>query len=150
MSLLPKDAKKLELENSTVDFYEYIKDGLTFYQFDTSECGPPEPMVNAMAGLQLLDNANKRLIMINHKPPMGLFPKIQKNYKQSALAIGNFDGIHLGHRAIISKLIEDAKKNDKQSAILSFNPHPRQFFARQQDQYQIISEKNKQNIFKIK
>ena len=70
----------------------------------------------------------------------------QINEKLFHLAIGNFDGIHLGHKVIISKLIEDAKKNDKPSAILSFNPHPRQFFARQSDQYQIISEKNKQNI----
>lgn len=68
------------------------------------------------------------------------------NEKLFHLAIGNFDGIHLGHKAIISKLIEDAKKNNKPSAILSFNPHPRQFFSRQSDQYQIISEKHKQNI----
>ena len=80
MSLLPNDAKKLELENTTVDFFEYIQDGLTCYQFDTSLCGPPEPMVNAMAGLQLLDNENKRLVMINSKPPGGLFPRIEENF----------------------------------------------------------------------
>ncbi|SVB38432.1 uncharacterized protein METZ01_LOCUS191286 [marine metagenome] len=70
----------------------------------------------------------------------------QINEKLFHLAIGNFDGIHLGHKVIISKLIEDAKKNDKPSAILSFNPHPRLFFSRQPDKYQIISEKHKQNI----
>ena len=79
MQLLPQDAKKIEVAASTVDFFEYIKDGLTHYYFDTSDYGPPEPMVNAMAGLQLLDE-NSKLIMINHKPPMGLFPKIQQNY----------------------------------------------------------------------
>ena len=46
----------------------------------TSECGPPEPMVNAMAGLKLIDSANKRLIMINHKVPGGLFGKIGQNF----------------------------------------------------------------------
>ncbi len=80
MQLLPNDAKKIEIANATVDFFEYIQDGLTFYYFDTSACGPPEPMVNAMLGLQLLDNDNKRLIMINHKAPGGLFPKIEENY----------------------------------------------------------------------
>ena len=79
MQLLPNDAKKIEIEGSTVDFYKYIQDGVSYYYFDTSECGPPDPMVNAMAGLQLLDE-NSKLIMINHKPPMGLFPKIQQNY----------------------------------------------------------------------
>lgn len=79
MEQLPKEAQKIELENGTVDFYKYIQDGITYYYFDTSMFGPPEPMVNAMVGLQLLDE-NSKLIMINHKPPMGLFPKIQQNY----------------------------------------------------------------------
>jgi hypothetical protein len=82
MQLLPSDAQKVEIAGSTVDFYKFIQDGTTNYYFDTSECGPPEPMLNAMAGLQLLDE-NSKLIMINHKPPMGLFPKIQKNYNYS-------------------------------------------------------------------
>ncbi len=80
MELLPSDAKKIEVANATVDFFEYSKDGLTYYQFDTSRCGPPEPMVNAMLGLQMLDSADKRLVMINHKAPGGLFPKIEQNY----------------------------------------------------------------------
>ncbi len=80
MSILPNDAKKIEIENSTVDFYKFIKNGLTFYYFDTSLCGPPEPMINAMLGLQLLKEDNDRLIMINHTPPNGLFPKIEHNF----------------------------------------------------------------------
>ncbi|MBU3013746.1 hypothetical protein KO488_03190 [Poseidonibacter lekithochrous] len=91
MQLLPKDAKKIEIEGSTVDFYTFIQDGTTNYYFDTSEVGPPEPMVNAMAGLQLLDE-NSKLIMINHKPPMGLFPKIQQNYNYEIQEIE--DGKH--------------------------------------------------------
>ena len=63
------------------------------------------------------------------------------------LAIGNFDGVHLGHQQIISSLVEKSKKEKKLSAILSFNPHPRQFFSREFDRYQIISEEKKQNIF---
>jgi hypothetical protein len=37
-------------------------------------------MVNAMSGLKLVTGANKRLIMINHKKPMGLLDKIGQNY----------------------------------------------------------------------
>ncbi len=80
MKLLPADAKKIEIAGATVDFYTYIKDGLTLYQFDTSKCGPPEPMVNAMAGLKLIDGTGKKLVMINHKTPGGLFDKISENY----------------------------------------------------------------------
>ena len=54
---LPKDAQKIEVAGSTVDFYTYMQDNNTIYQFDTSMTGPPEPMVNAMAGLKLLDSS---------------------------------------------------------------------------------------------
>lgn len=91
MQLLPNHAQKVEIAGSTVDFYKFIQNGTISYYFDTSECGPPEPMVNAMAGLQLLDE-NSKLIMINHKPPMGLFPKIQKNYDYLIEEIEN--GMH--------------------------------------------------------
>ena len=64
------------------------------------------------------------------------------------LAIGNFDGIHLGHQQIINSLVEEAKKFNKPSAILSFEPHPRQFFSRELDRYQILSQEKKQSIFK--
>lgn len=80
MSLL-KNAKKIEVEGSTVDFYKYNENETTNYYFDTSDFGVPEPMVNAMAGLQLLKNNSSKLIMINTKPPMGLFPKIQQDYR---------------------------------------------------------------------
>lgn len=80
MNILPNDAQKIEIENSTVDFFKFIEDGLTCYYFDTSMCGPPEPMVNAMLGLQLLKEKNDRLIMVNHTAPNGLFPKIENNF----------------------------------------------------------------------
>ncbi len=76
--------EKIEVPGATVDFFTY-KDGETqVYEFDTSRCGPPEPMVNAMAGLKLIDGPNKKLVMINHKKPMGLLDKIGENYNISA------------------------------------------------------------------
>jgi hypothetical protein len=80
MELLPADAKKIDVPGATVDFYEYVKDGVTHYQFDTSKKGPPEPMVNAMSGLKLIDGSDKKVVMINHKMPMGLLEKIGENY----------------------------------------------------------------------
>ena len=71
--------EKIEVLGSTVDFFKSIKDGISTYQFDTSKCGPPDPMVNAMAGLQLLDE-NSKLVMLNHQTPGGLFPKIDQEF----------------------------------------------------------------------
>ena len=72
--------EKIEIEGSTVDFFKGKENELITYQFDTSECAPPEPMINAMIGLRLLDE-NSQLIMINHKSPIGLFPKIENNFE---------------------------------------------------------------------
>jgi riboflavin kinase/FMN adenylyltransferase len=46
-----------------------------------------------------------------------------------ALTIGNFDGVHRGHQAMLSRLIEAADDLALPSAVLTFDPHPREFFA---------------------
>ena len=45
--------------------------------------------------------------------------------KKSIITIGTFDGVHLGHRLIFSRLNEIAKKKNKDSTLLTFSPHPR-------------------------
>ncbi|RUM72490.1 MAG: hypothetical protein DSZ10_04870 [Sulfurovum sp.] len=74
------EKKEFEVEGATVPFFEYTLEETQYYEFDTSKCGPPEPMVNAMAGLKLIDGPNKKVVMINHKKPMGLLDKIGENY----------------------------------------------------------------------
>ena len=59
------------------------------------------------------------------------------------LAIGNFDGIHIGHQKIIQKLVNESKKMNVQSAILDFYPHPQQFFTKNYDGFNVIDEKTK-------
>jgi riboflavin kinase/FMN adenylyltransferase len=46
-----------------------------------------------------------------------------------ALTIGNFDGVHRGHQAMLSRLTEAADDLRLPSAVLTFDPHPREFFA---------------------
>ncbi len=77
MSNIPNEAKKIEVEGATVDFFELAKEGVSTYYFDTSAEGPPHPMVNAMSGLKLIKNTNNKLVMINHKTPGGLFAKLE-------------------------------------------------------------------------
>ncbi len=76
MSNIPSEAVKVEVEGSTVDFFELAKDGVSTYYFDTSAEGPPHPMVNAMCGLKVIKNTNGVVVMINHKAPGGLFAKL--------------------------------------------------------------------------
>jgi riboflavin kinase/FMN adenylyltransferase len=46
-----------------------------------------------------------------------------------ALTIGNFDGVHLGHRALIDRVVATARELSLTSCVLTFEPHPREFFA---------------------
>ena len=47
----------------------------------------------------------------------------------TALAIGNFDGMHLGHQALLNKLMQTAKLQNLMPAVMTFEPHPREFFT---------------------
>jgi riboflavin kinase/FMN adenylyltransferase len=47
-----------------------------------------------------------------------------------AVTIGNFDGVHLGHRALLERVIARGRELDIDSCVLTFEPHPREFFAR--------------------
>jgi riboflavin kinase/FMN adenylyltransferase len=46
-----------------------------------------------------------------------------------ALAIGSFDGVHRGHAAILGRVVAEARKRGIGSAILTFEPLPREFFS---------------------
>lgn len=71
---------KIEVEGATVPVYKYEKGSTVYYEFDTSELGPPEPMINALSVLKLLKSPNEVVIMINHSKPVGLFDKIVDKY----------------------------------------------------------------------
>lgn len=46
-----------------------------------------------------------------------------------ALTIGNFDGVHLGHRTLLARVSEAAQRLGLETAVMTFEPHPREFFA---------------------
>ncbi len=46
-----------------------------------------------------------------------------------AVTIGNFDGVHLGHQAVIRQLAERAREWHAPSCVVTFEPHPREYFA---------------------
>jgi riboflavin kinase/FMN adenylyltransferase len=64
--------------------------------------------------------------------------KVRKENKSalesgSIVTIGTFDGVHVGHKKIIEELINKAKKNDLQSVLLTFFPHPRMVLQKDAD-----------------
>jgi len=61
----------------------------------------------------------------------------------AVLAIGNFDGVHRGHRAVIGAALKRARKLKRPVAALTFTPHPRTFLRPQDPLFQLSSERNK-------
>lgn len=61
----------------------------------------------------------------------------------AVVAIGNFDGVHRGHRAVIAAALKRARKLKRPLAALTFSPHPRRFLRPQDPLFQLSSERNK-------
>ena len=59
------------------------------------------------------------------------------------LAIGNFDGLHLGHRALLERLTATARQHGLPSAVMTFEPHPRELFTPEQAPARLTSLREK-------
>jgi len=59
--------------------------------------------------------------------------------KNLCLCIGNFDGIHKGHQFVIKKIIKHSREFKMKSAIMTFNPHPKIFFKKNDGAFNIIT-----------
>ena len=78
------------------------------------------------------------------------FPKPNPTTKQSApiaLAIGNFDGVHLGHQALLKQLTEVAREKNLSSAVMTFEPHPREFFSPENAPARLTTLREKLELF---
>ena len=64
-----------------------------------------------------------------------------------ALTVGNFDGVHLGHQALLNDLRAAAQARGLQTAVVIFEPHPREFFTPQQAPARLTSLREKLELF---
>jgi riboflavin kinase / FMN adenylyltransferase len=71
-------------------------------------------------------------------PPRGL--------EGAVYAIGNFDGMHLGHRAVIERTLALARSRTAPSALLTFEPHPADYFAQRPVAFRLTPPKLKASI----
>ena len=53
-------------------------------------------------------------------------------FKNAVVTIGTFDGVHTGHQQIIQMMLDEAKKINGETVIITFHPHPRQVIAARQ------------------
>mgnify|MGYP000630892180 FL=1 len=64
-----------------------------------------------------------------------------------AVTIGNYDGLHLGHQKILETLISESKKRHLETAVITFDPHPKEFFSPASAPVRIISLREKLEFF---
>jgi riboflavin kinase/FMN adenylyltransferase len=62
-------------------------------------------------------------------PAFDHWQKIPVPWKGGAVALGNFDGVHKGHQALLARAAEHAKALGAPLLVLTFEPHPRRFFV---------------------
>lgn len=73
---------------------------------------------------------------------------IKKIHENAIIAIGNFDGLHLGHQKVLKQARERAKKENLKFGVISFEPMPAMFFNRNIKYHRINSKKQKLYYFK--
>ena len=71
-----------------------------------------------------------------------------KNIKNPIVTVGTFDGVHFGHQKIIQRLKKIAKKNNGESILLTFDPHPRKVLLNDKELKLIHTINEKINILK--
>ena len=73
---------------------------------------------------------------------------IPKHYKNSAIAIGNFDGVHEGHKKVFYETKKFAKKNKTKFGVLTFTPLPVMFFNNKIKNHRLAIEEQKFELFR--
>jgi len=71
------------------------------------------------------------------------------NSQPVALTIGNFDGVHLGHQALLKELRTSAQERGLQTSVVIFEPHPREFFTPLQAPTRLTSLREKLELFAV-
>src|SRR3954453_4260033 len=77
---------------------------------------------------------SSRFTVIRDSTPQTAIPK------GAVVAMGNFDGVHLGHRAVITAALEMAKRHGRPAFAVTFEPHPRRFFSPNTPQFRLSDE----------
>ena len=65
-----------------------------------------------------------------------------------AVTIGNFDGVHRGHQSLLHELQQAAQMRGLQTAVVTFEPHPREFFTPQKAPVRLTSLREKLELFR--
>ena len=72
---------------------------------------------------------------------------INRPRPRSVVTIGNFDGFHLGHQALVRKVVEEAQQSGCRKALLTFDPHPQEIVHPGHPVYRICTSIQRLSLF---
>jgi len=75
---------------------------------------------------------------------------MQIDNKGRAVAVGNFDGIHLGHIYLLNKLKEEALRRNLEPLVITFDPHPAEVLKNREDFCKLSTGKEKKELIETK
>jgi riboflavin kinase/FMN adenylyltransferase len=75
------------------------------------------------------------------------YENIPAEARGAVLAVGNFDGVHRGHQALLKRTVALAREAGKPAGVLIFEPHPREFFAPHEPHFHLTTLDDKLALF---
>jgi riboflavin kinase/FMN adenylyltransferase len=104
-------------------------------------------------GYETAGSSSISLLMKNQSEPVKPFVVARGDgaadrvLRGAVVAIGNFDGVHRGHRAVIAAALHRAQDLGCPAAVLTFEPHPRSFFHPNECLFRLTDERAKLRLF---
>lgn len=65
----------------------------------------------------------------------------------TVLTIGSYDGLHRGHQAVIQRVIDQGRRDGRQTVVVTFDPHPKQILGPAEDPFEVIMDIEKKIRF---
>ena len=81
----------VEVPRATLDIYNYKENEFNVYEFDATECSPPEPMVNTIVTLEMLKNENDILRVKYFHEPFPLYERVSPSFSHESQELESGD-----------------------------------------------------------
>lgn len=81
------------------------------------------------------------MIRIDHRDPM------PEALRGAIIALGNFDGFHLGHQAVVGQALDWARSESRPAIVATFDPHPMRHFRPEAEPFRLTTLDQRQELF---